>query len=81
MIEMNEDYLKYLQFKKEFIPTIHSLVIGVYWKTRKANWRLILRIAVSLLALQTLSNAMLLHSFWLAVLSVVFILIGTKLIK
>jgi len=77
---MNEDYLKYLQLKKELMPTIHSIVINVYWKARKANWISITRYSCILLALQIFYNAMQLHSFWMAVLSVVFLMIA-KLIK
>ena len=76
-----EDHEQYLKLKRDFMPTIQSIVLVGYWKVRKANWRLILRIAIFLLALQIFYNAMQLHSFWLAALSVVFILIGTKLIK
>ena len=76
-----EDFEQYLKLKRDFMPTIQSIVLVGYWKVRKANWISITRLACFLLGLQILTNAMLLHSFWLAVLSVVFILIGTKLIK
>ena len=76
-----EDHEQYLKLKRDFMPTIHSIVVLGYWTIRKANWISITRLACVLLGLQILTNAMQLHSFALVVLSVVFILIGTKLIK
>lgn len=75
------DYVRYLRARKNTILTTKSLILSAYWTVRKIEWTTVARISGILLALHTLTNAMLLQSKSLAVISFVLILISLKLIK
>ena len=76
-----QDYIRYLRTRKNIILTTKSIVLYGYWTLRKANWIRIAGFSTILLGIQTLTNAALLNSVALTVVSFVFILVGLKLTK
>jgi hypothetical protein len=70
------DYIKYVQTRRAIQYNVKALVLYVYWRLVKTRWVKVSGYASIALSLQILSNATLLHSYKLGMVSIIFLVVG-----
>jgi hypothetical protein len=73
------DYIKYVQAKQTIQYCVKALVLSAFWRLAKTKWVKVSGYASIALSLQILSNATLLHSYKLGMVSIIFLVVGLKL--